>query len=87
MNITPLKYDIKDNEWGFHGTRTRLQLIANAKRAWKGIAPTGETIALQSFEWLNPHPEKIIKSFSLTSTAKDDRIILLGVTAFYENKK
>ncbi len=79
-NIAPLKYNIADNELYFHGTRTRLHLIAESKRAWTAIAPTGEKMALQSFEWLNPHPEKEIKTVELTSTIPGDRILLLALS-------
>ncbi len=81
LNITPLKYTIQDNEWGFHGTRTRLQLVADSKRAWSAVAPSGEKMALQSFEWLNPNPEKEIVSVSVTG-GKDDRLALIALTAF-----
>ncbi|NOY08130.1 MAG: family 20 glycosylhydrolase [Spirochaetes bacterium] len=48
---------------------------------WQGKTPDGRNITLYGYEWLNPHPEKIIKAVKLNAIGQDDSsVILIALT-------
>lgn len=56
--------------------------ISNSKKIWTGWNKAGEDIDLQAYEWVNPHPDKTIKSIDMkiASRCQNDAIFLLGIS-------
>jgi hypothetical protein len=56
--------------------------ISGAKKIWTGWNKAGEEIDLQAYEWINPHPDKTIKSIDMkvAKGCPNEAIFLLGIT-------
>ncbi|OGV37196.1 MAG: hypothetical protein A2020_08420 [Lentisphaerae bacterium GWF2_45_14] len=57
--------------------------ITDSKRIWTGFNLAGEEIDLQAYEWINPHPKKVIADVNLqmASNGGGNAIFLLAVDA------
>jgi hypothetical protein len=76
-----LRYDEHLARWN---TRFGERSIApyRADPAWQGNTGYGTPITLWRFEWINPHPAKVIESVDLLAAdGSDAAILLLAITA------
>ena len=55
--------------------------LGDAKVAWTGSTPKHTPIGVCHYTWINPHPEKVVKSFDVVSFYTDGAPILVAVTA------
>lgn len=57
-----------------------------SKPVWRGCSISGEPLTLQAFEWLNPHPDKMLKCVELICNADPSvRISLIALSTIKNN--
>ncbi len=86
QNIGPWLFE-KGHTSGFYGLFYKYGYFSECRRAYVGATQGGERVALQSYEWVNPHPDKTIESVDLVVFAppeymkdRDIRIALLALS-------
>jgi len=87
QNIGPWLLE-KGHTSGFYGVFYKHGYLSESLLAYTGATRSGERVALQSYEWVNPHPDKTIESLDMIATdpgsrtyARKVRIALLALSA------
>jgi len=73
---------------GFYGSFYKHGYLSESLFVYAGATRSGERVALQSYEWVNPHPERTIESLDMLvaepgsrTYARKVRIALLALSA------
>jgi hypothetical protein len=72
--VTPVKYG--EGIFAF----SDLGAGSHAAVVWRGSNAFGERVAIRDTPWPNPHPEKPLKSITVTSLGTEAAPVLLGLT-------
>ncbi len=58
--------------------------IWKAKQVWRGVNPAGNRALVQAFEWLNPHPDKEIKTIDVVAGDPGTQTFLIALSLVIE---